>query len=162
MINDGGTNVNWFNIIETRFIRIVPTARYNGDYTNCIRMELFGCAPKGPFIHDSFFRDAEYNISDVVVKNVSFHGTAPESGPVNIIVTTTTNHNQDLSGTGPDQFSFSRVDTALQYGNGSIADVEKHTWLVNPDSKLHTSVFIELQPDSKDYFSVHLKLRSRV
>ena len=100
-----------------RFIRIAPKARTAGDVTHCIRMELFGCSPKGIFLQDGLFKET-FIVSEIVKANFTFYGTSPWSGLVNIEMSV---HEQNTTlADNMDQFM---VGTGLQgtllYANGT-------------------------------------------
>ena len=72
------TKVNWFARTFSRFIRIVPTARAPNSY-HCMRIELFGCSPKGPILINDLIDPAGAYVGHKKAGNVLFYSIAPVS-----------------------------------------------------------------------------------
>lgn len=75
----GFTKVNWFPRIFSRFIRVVPTARTPNAQFHCMRIELFGCSPKGPVLINNFIDSSSAHVSQRKAGNVLFYSIAPVS-----------------------------------------------------------------------------------
>ena len=157
----GDTRVNWFYPIEARFIRIVPTARPPANHLNCIRMELFGCSPKGLSVHDNFFRNAEYRITDSHNKNITFYGTASGSDTVKITIAAS-RENPTISYKNLDQFSFSRIDAFMLHSNGTFVQQNTITKIASPVLQIPTSAIVVFEPTTRDYYAFHIETHGRV
>eukprot|EP00794_Sanderia_malayensis_P015937 gene15937-17538_t len=160
----GETKVNWFSRILARFIRIIPIERDAAySYTHCLRMELFGCSPKGPIFHDnSNPSNQNKSILDTTSEEISFFAIAPLSKKVEIDISkaaTNTTLAQNI-----DQFQICSVNETSTINNGTIInEISKIEKIINNDArKISTSAKIQYNLKDVDYYNLDIAIKNTV
>ena len=153
--------VNWFIRMPMRCVRIIPLARQTDLDTHCIRMELYGCEPKGPIFKNDKFRASPQYIQDDVHNQLSFYGISPPSKQ-SVIRITTAASNTTLA-ENPEQVHAFNSIAELRTNNGSIRNgYGKVSRARDKDSRMTSLVIIRLNTDEVAYHSFDLNTTERV
>lgn len=159
LLND--VRVNWFIRMPMRCVRIIPLERQTDVGTHCIRMELYGCEPKGPMFKRDKFRTSPQYIQDVIENQLSFYGISPLSKKATIHITTAA-RNTTLA-ENPDQTHTYRSVAELRTKNGSIRNGYREIrHSRSKDTKMTSLVIIELNTNEVAYHTLDLNTTERV
>ena len=159
LLND--VRVNWFIRMPMRCVRIIPLERQTDLDTHCIRMELYGCEPKGPMFKNDKFRASPQYIQDSVHNQISFYGISPPSKQAVIRITTAAS-NTTLA-ENPEQVHIFNSIAELRTKNGSIRNgYGKVSRDRNEDTRISSLVIIRLNTDEVAYHTFDLNTTERV
>ena len=158
----GETKVNWFRRTHTRFLRVWPTERDPLlSNTNCIRMELFGCALRDPVFFEPLRAEKSESIVQYNSEGFSFDAIAPLSKKITIGISSAAN--DTTLAAHFEQRHFHRVNETTNSNNGTVvanaATIVKET---NGLNKMSKSAMITYSVKEAGYYNFDIGLATRV
>ncbi len=157
------TVTNWFSRTLLRYIRLVPTERayVYGWPSHCVRMELFGCRPKGAIFRESVYSSSDVYIGSARSGQVSFKNISPMHKKIQIGISTAAS-NTSLTG-GVTQQDIRNVSAAVTFGNGTLVNkVVEIARLGGEERGITESLKIGLNLDLSEHFDVNINMTIKV
>eukprot|EP00795_Rhopilema_esculentum_P010280 gene10280-18977_t len=143
------TSVNWFRNLETRLVRVVPTARISSYNINCMRIELFGCAISRGFLSVEWSPSSSFSINDNFKGSVLAFGTIKNNLTVGISMASS---NRSLANK-LDLFHFGNMNVSTTFDNGTVKMESGVVNLAKDHSrKINSAGFVQFELKEENYY----------
>ena len=146
------TRFNWFQRINVRYFKIIPSARVTESATTCLRIELYGCSPQTPIIQEVNSKNTNHELLGIYSNSFTIYYTVPvQSKPIFEISTAADNTSLHNS---IDQVHIREVTSSTTYDNGTVqlnhGVVNIQT---NKSTKIDSCATVEFNTAEPNYYS---------